>query len=562
MAQGQAEEAPRDKAPLGGRRVTAAAGVAILLSVLMNLPIAANLTTSVSGPARDPGFTDSLLAGWNIAWGGHALRHDPGHLFQANAHFPLPDGLAFHDTLLGYSATAGLIGNSPKAAIIRYNLLHLFAYALAFFGMWLLATELGVNPLGAGVAGALFAYAPWKMDQAFHLHILSAGGIPLAIFLLLRGYRRGKAHLVLLGWLAATWQMSLGFSLGLQLGYLLLGGMMFALVTPFRRHLLAAGPRVLAATTLGLLVFILWTGAQARPFLRVARDHPEAKRSVAEVTFFSPPPIGLVTASLHSYLWGERTADRRRQLPWAIEQSLFPGVGILALAAFGIRSRAFTRPLRAFLLAGTGIAVVLSLGFKGPLPQLYRFMYAHAPGWDGIRTPGRLLNLATMGLALLAAAGVHMLIAHRPSRGTLVAARLFAITLAMLALAEGAARIDHTRVPEPPAGFAEIREPSIHLPTDPFHDMQYMFWSIGDFPSLANGHAVFIPRELTALREAMKGFPDRTSTSYLAQLGVRAVVFHPEFARGTQWENVPTASIEGLPLTREVLGSLLVYRIT
>ena len=52
--------------------------------------------------------------------------------------------------------------------------------------------------------------------------MISSGGIALALFLLLRGYRRGSRGLVLAGWLVSAWQISLGFTLGLQYSYLLL----------------------------------------------------------------------------------------------------------------------------------------------------------------------------------------------------------------------------------------------------------------------------------------------------------------------------------------------------
>src|SRR5205814_2476208 len=47
------------------------------------------------------------------------------------------------------------------------------------------------------------------------------GGIALALFLLLRGYRRSSRVTVLGGWLVSAWQVSLGFTLGLQYCYLL-----------------------------------------------------------------------------------------------------------------------------------------------------------------------------------------------------------------------------------------------------------------------------------------------------------------------------------------------------
>jgi len=52
--------------------------------------------------------------------------------------WPLPDSLAFSDPLVGY-APAGLVGSGTHAAIARYDLLFLFAYALCFVGAYLLA---------------------------------------------------------------------------------------------------------------------------------------------------------------------------------------------------------------------------------------------------------------------------------------------------------------------------------------------------------------------------------------------------------------------------------------
>ena len=76
--------------------------------------------------------------------------------------------------------------------------------------------------------------------------MLSSGGIALALFLLVRGYRRASGRLVLAGWLVAAWQLSLGFSLGLELAYLLLALALVALA--FR---LATGPRATLVATRG-----------------------------------------------------------------------------------------------------------------------------------------------------------------------------------------------------------------------------------------------------------------------------------------------------------------------
>src|SRR4051812_9685198 len=250
------------------REVLFAALTAIFVALLMHWPLPLVLGRDVPRDLGDP-----LPQAWQVAWDGHALAHQPLDFFQANVFWPLKNSLAFSDALVGY-APFGLIGSGPHAAIVRYDLLFLFAYALAFFGAYLLARELGAGRGGAFVAGAAFAYAPWRLEQDGHLHVLSSGGIPLALALLVRGYRRGSGRTVLAGWLVAAWQLSLGFSLGLQLAYLLLVLAVLALALGWRP------PRAtLLATLGGGLAFVLLAVLLSRPFLEVGRDHPESKRT-------------------------------------------------------------------------------------------------------------------------------------------------------------------------------------------------------------------------------------------------------------------------------------------
>src|SRR5919201_5990491 len=85
--------------------------------------------------------SDSLNDTWKVAWIGHALLHEPLHLFQSNTLWPNKHSLAFTDSLLGY-APAGLVAaQGPHAALVVYGLLVIFAYALAFLGAYLLAGE-------------------------------------------------------------------------------------------------------------------------------------------------------------------------------------------------------------------------------------------------------------------------------------------------------------------------------------------------------------------------------------------------------------------------------------
>ena len=93
---------------------------------------------------------------------------------------------AFGDSLFGYSPLGVLFGSGSTAALVRYSVVFVLAYALTATGMYLLARQLGCRPLAAAVAAAAYAYAPWHLSQDGHLNVLSIGGIPLSVALLLR----------------------------------------------------------------------------------------------------------------------------------------------------------------------------------------------------------------------------------------------------------------------------------------------------------------------------------------------------------------------------------------
>src|SRR5262249_30123179 len=136
------------------REVLIAAASAALLAIVMTWPLVIHLGNVVPRDIGDP-----LAEAWQPAWGGNALLHQPLQYFDANRFWPIKYSLAFGDALVGYAPT-GIIGSGPHAAMVRYDLLFIFAYALAFFGAYLLARELGIGPLRAVVPGAPFPHPP------------------------------------------------------------------------------------------------------------------------------------------------------------------------------------------------------------------------------------------------------------------------------------------------------------------------------------------------------------------------------------------------------------------
>jgi hypothetical protein len=496
-----------------------------LLAVLMSWPLVLHLGSDIPQDLGDP-----VRTAWQVAWEGHGLASAPLHIFSSNAFYPLGNSLAFSDSLLGY-APAGLIGDGVTATLARYDLLFLLAYALAFAGAYLLARELGVRPLAAAVAGAAFAYAPFRLTMNGHLHVISSGGIALALFLLVRGYRRGSPWLVGAGWLAAAWQLSLGFTLGLQLAYLIGVLAIVALVVWLRRGRPRVARPVLVATAAGAVVFAGVTAVQGRPYLKVARDYPTARRDSGDLARYSPPPEGLLAAPEQSRVWGEATASIRNGLPSPNEDTLFPGLVILGLAIAGAVAGPFPLSLRIGLAVAAVAITVLAFGTAVASGWLgYKALYKLAPGWEGVRTPGRLITLTSLALALLAAGGAEGVMRRLGRRGPAFAA-VTGIVLVAAVLLEGSGRLPHPAVPGEPAGQRAAAAPQMHLPTDASYDRLYQYWSTAGFPKIWNGNSTFEIPSRNRLRAQMTGFPDRRSVSALRRLGIRTVILHTGLAR-------------------------------
>lgn len=531
---------------------------ACALAVVMNWPLVPHVATDL--PAV--GFGDPYVQAWHVAWEGHVLRNDPGNFFESNAFWPLDHALAFEDALIGY-APAGLIGEGADAALLRFNLLFLFAHALPFVGGYLLAREIGLGWAGSTATAMAFAFAPWRLDQYTHLNVLSSGGIPLSLFLLLRGVKRESAGYALAGWIVATWQLSLGFSLGIHFSYLLLvlGGIWMVRVVRSRTRL---GKRFIAATLLGGALFAAWGLFQVSPYLQVRENHPEAQRFEAEIDFYSPPPQAFLAASDTNIVWGDATRTVRDELEWPSEQTLFPGAAIVVAAVIGIGSPIPSRLTRASLLAGCLGLGALALGTSlSVIHPLYNALFRFAPGWDAIRTPGRLMTLVSLGLALLAGAGVDLLARSRLGRRRWLTK--FPIVVAFLLIAaialEGAGTSPHQPATRAPVDVAGLEDPVMFLPSDDVLDRRYMFWSTDDFPRIPNGAGSFTPTALGNLRESLADFPDAGSVASLQRLGVRTVVLDRRLALATPWASAADRSVGGLPVERINEVDAVIYRI-
>jgi len=572
----------------------ALAGVA--LAVITSWPLVLHLPSRIA-----PDLGDPVRTAWQVAWVGHAMLHDPLHLFDANVFYPHPLSLAFSDSLLGYGPAA-FFGSGTVAALVRYNLLFLFAWSLCFLGAYLLARELGLGRLGAAAGGVAFAYAPYRVTEAGHLHVISSGGIPLALFLLLRGYRRDSRALVLAGWLVSAWQISLGFTLGLQYSYLLALLALLVLRHWWRGRSIDAAPgsagaaaaqadapvragavwgpiprRLLAVTCIGIAVLGVVTVYQARPYLQISHDYSKAKRTIKEVKTYSAGPAALLAASSENRVWGGLTSGMRAQVHSKNESVFFPGGLILVLALIGLAAPWYTRRLRLGLIVGIATCSILALGLGlTGAGYPYRLLYDFAPGWNGVRVPGRVFTLATLFFALLAGAGAQLVAGRLGAWGTRRSLRGIAaiagVALVIGIVGEGAGHLADPVVPQPARAEIGLPAPLLDLPTDGAADRVWQYFSTDGFYKIPVGNSTFDIPAVDDLRGGLNGFPDRASVEKLRFYGIRTVVLHLKLPKlpgivGYALAEPPNATaaaakpIAGLGISRRRVGSLVIYEI-
>ncbi|MGC4747338.1 hypothetical protein ACLQ28_17040 [Micromonospora sp. DT201] len=555
---------------------TLAALASLLLAVLLTWPTLRHPASTIPGDLGDP-----TLQAWQVAWSGHALLSNPLDLWHSNTFYPEKYTYAYSDTLLGY-APIGMIGSGFEAAVVRYNVLYVLLHALAAFGAYALARQLGANRWGGALAGIAWAYAPWRLAHSGHLNILSSAGIALSLAMLARGHgwslrhgyrpERGRPGWALAGWLVAAWQITLGFGIGLPLVYFLLAAVLVAAGCYGwswwrRRERPPFGRRLLLADLAGGAVFGAVTLLLGLIYLRVVDLNPQAERTLDWTKMFSPPLIGFVTAPADSWLWGEPHAAAREQLSWPPEMALLPGMTLIGLAAAGLFFTVFALRHRVALGLGVLGTVLLGLGatLGGDGDPGYLTLSMHLPGWDALRTPGRMMHWTSLLLALLAAGAVTALAessGQSPTRRwtRIIMPLVLLVPLTMVTL-EGVNRTPHPTVPPPPAAMRAAQEPMLVLPAGGVGDLTYMLWTTDGFPRVTNGLAGFEPVSQAQTRTAIASFPDPGSVAYLRGIGVRSVVAVPDRAAGTPWEGIAARPIDGLGITREDLDGVLVYHL-
>jgi hypothetical protein len=206
----------------------------------------------------------------------------------------------------------------------------------------------------------------------------------------------------------------------------------------------------------------------------------------------------------------------------------------LALAAASLASRPHRRTVLTHVLA-LAVAVDLARGAHG---VLFPFLYAHVPGFTGLRVPARAGILILLSLSVLAAIGLATITARASHRVRAVVL----VIVAAVCLAEAAPRLRLRTVPAVPSIYQAVPRTGgtvllelpmrVAAPVDLHGDPTYMFNSIGGWWRLANGYSGYYPASYITLLRALDPFPDSRARDYVARDGITCVLLHERNWRG------------------------------
>ncbi len=268
------------------------------------------------------------------------------------------------------------------------------AFVLSGVGTALLVRDLTGRPGAALVAGALFAFSPFRFDHYSHFQLQHTEWMPLALWAFhrfLRDHRRRYA--VALG-LAVGGQALTSMYNALFLGAYLavVGGVV-----------LLAEWRQLPQRLGGLLAAVVLAGALASP---VAIAHLRAHdvvggRSRAEVTTGSAVWTDFLAASPSNKLYGTLSPGLGGP-----ERHLF--LGVLGVALTIVALWPPWSPVRLAYGAGLLLSVDMARGLNG---WTYGVLYEHFFVFQGLRVPSRMTIMIGLSLAVLAGYGVARVLA-------------------------------------------------------------------------------------------------------------------------------------------------------
>jgi hypothetical protein len=462
----------------------------LLITALLFHTLLPVITTHLSGDLGDPLLNTSILA-WNA-------KHLPltADWWNFPAFAPLSGVTAFTEHLLSvYPLTSPIIWETGNP-VLAYNILLLACFPLNGLATYALVRELTGSAPGALVGGFAFAFAPFISNHVAHVQMLTAFGMPFALFALHRYMNHGRTRDLV--WFGVAWLEVLLSNAYFLVFFPILVALWMAWF--FRRAAMRRWLALMATAAAATLPLVpLLVGYQTR---HAAYGF---SRGYGEVLAFSAQVHSLAGVSYLSVLW-------KRWLPTYGEASLFPGFTITALAIIGFASvvltseqRTWRRPVL-FYLAGTFMMWAFTLG---PLvrwsdvrvPPRYGpyWLLLHLPGALSVRVPPRAWLPGALCLAVCAGFGAAALVSR-------TRARWLVPSLIVLIVAEGWFVADTPTVPTPPVLNTGVPRGAVVLDVPmsaDYGDARAQYLAVLGEYRVVNGYSGYAPPHHEPLHQAL-----------------------------------------------------------
>src|SRR5436309_10847902 len=198
------------------------------LVVAMAIRYTPNFTGEVAGEWWDP-----LLNIWTMSWDTTTLLHAPTHLWQAQLLYPNNLSLTFSENLLGETLLYAPFYLATHNPVLAYNITFYLTFVLCGINMYIMARHFTGKPFASFVAALIYAFAPYRIGQIDHIHIVAGEWMPLAFLYLDLALERGRWRHWILFALFYLLQLLSSVYYGIFLSYALLAFVLFRYTKPF-----------------------------------------------------------------------------------------------------------------------------------------------------------------------------------------------------------------------------------------------------------------------------------------------------------------------------------------
>jgi hypothetical protein len=557
------------------------------LTVVKTYPLIRHFDTQLPGALGDP-----VLVTWILAWGSHALITDPLNLFNANIFYPVQNTLALSEHMIAVVpifAPVYLLTGNP---VVAYNSVFFLSFILCGMAMFLLVYYWTKSLWASLLAGCLFAFAPIRFAEIYHLQLYNFYWAPLS-FLFLEQFLSGKrwGHLACFAicyWLQMLSSVYLGWFTTIALGVYWCYRAFYLDRNLLSRTMVRRYAAFIAASLIILLPFHVpyYVLQQQWGFSTSLQECVDWSADLVLNYLGLPPLFNDFYLSLVQEYFPRLLHPQNQQL-------LFPGLVLSFLVVVGSFPVAKCPPadiarhprryfglvlVVAWLLSLGPFLVILGKNTGVPLP--YLLLYYLVPGFHAIRVPGRFALMAVLAASVLAALGFlkisdflqrHWGLTRRWAHQFHGLLALFCMAMFLLELGFKPLPLASIPTGEQVApvyrwlATDEINGPIVEVPLgqDFWQALKYMYFSTYHWRPIVNGASRFLPPTHARLNAEIAALPSRRAAEFLSAVGVKGLVLHSDQLaphEALRWQHADLAEIGLEEVAR--FGADVVYKFS